>query len=190
MKRRMMYSCLGVLASVLFLLSAVPSGAEEQSKHMGPPPEEHMGPSKGHHMEAEMAEGEKAAGLSQEQRDKMKALREEFRGKQKASWEQIKARREDLRKELDSTNPDRGKAEALAKEINDLQGQAAISRIDEVFKLRSILTPEQFQKLRDFHQKNREKMKDKMKDKMGDRAGKRDGWRGHGGMWGEEHGEK
>jgi Spy/CpxP family protein refolding chaperone len=72
--------------------------------------------------------------------------------------------------------------------MTDLQGQAALNRIDEVFKVRAILTPEQYQKLREFQEKNREKMKDKMKDKMkekkGDRKERGMGWHGGGGMWG------
>jgi Spy/CpxP family protein refolding chaperone len=161
MKGKMFYSYLCVATGLIFFLTAAPAIAQEKG--------EHQGPSKGHHMEADMAEGEKAAGLTQEQRDKMKALREEFRGKQKAFWDQIKVKREALGKELNSANPDRGKAESMAKEINDLQGNAAISRIDEVFKVRAIMTPEQFQKLRDFHQKQMEKMKGKMKKGTGER---------------------
>jgi Spy/CpxP family protein refolding chaperone len=200
MKRNTMYSGFGILASVLFLLSAAGTVAfAQEGEHMGPPSEEHMGSPKGHHemtkeMEADMAKGEKAAGMTEDQRSRMKALREEFRGKQQALRDQMKVKKEALRQELDSNNPDRTKAESIAKELNALQGQASLNRIDEVFKIRTILTPEQFQKLKAFHEKNkgkfREKMKEKMKGKMGDRAGKYGGWRGKDGMTGEEHGEK
>jgi len=177
MKSRMLFSYLCVATGLVFLLAAAPAIAQEKGEHMGPPPNDQR-------MEAQMAEGEKAAGVTQEQHDKMKALREEFRAKQKVLMDQIKTKREALRKELDSPTPDRAKANTLAKEINDLQGQAATNRIDEVFKLRTILTPEQFQKLQEFHEKNMEKMKDKMKEKTGDRKEHGMGEHGRGGMWG------
>jgi Spy/CpxP family protein refolding chaperone len=171
MKRILVYTIMSMALGGLLLLPAISANAQEKGFHMGPPGDAQM--------EKQMAEGEKAAGISQEQREKMKALREEFRSKQKTLMDQVKAKREALRKELDSPNPNRATTEALAKEMNALQGQAALNRIDEVFKVRTIMTPEQYQKLREFHEKNREKMK----EKMGDR--KKDGKGGHGGgMWG------
>jgi Spy/CpxP family protein refolding chaperone len=174
MRKKLINSILCAAAGGLLFFTAVPSHAEEKGFHMDSPSEKAQ-------MEKQMAEGEKTAGLSQEQREKMKALREEFRAKQKKFWDQIKAKREDLRRELDSANPDRAKAEGIAKEMNALQGQAALNRIDEVFKIRTILTPEQFQKLQAFHEKNkdkfRERMKERMKDeKKGDRAGRHGQW--------------
>jgi Spy/CpxP family protein refolding chaperone len=175
MKRTLVYTIMGMALGGLLLLPAVPANAQEKGFHMGPPGDAQM--------EKQMAEGEKAAGISQEQREKMKALREEFRSKQKTLMDQVKAKREALRQELDSVSPNRAKAETLAKEINTLQGQTALNRIDEVFKVRTIMTPEQYQKLREFHEKNREKFQDKMKEKMGDR--KEHGMGAHGGdVWG------
>jgi|GEM_PF-1428350 len=183
MEKKMYYSSLGIAALLFSLLAAAPAGAQEQGEHMGPP-------AKNSKMESEMAAGEKAAGVTPEQRDKMKALREEFRGKQKVLMEQIKAKREALRQDLDSPAPDRAKVSALAKEINDLQGQAATNRIDQVFKVRAIITPEQYQKLREFHEKNRakfqEKMKEQMKGKMNDHSGMHGPWHDKGDM--SEHG--
>ena len=109
-------------------------------------------------------EEEKSLGLNPDQQAKMKALREGFRAKQQALREQIKAKYEALRLELDSNTPDRAKAESILKEINSLQAQMGGNRIDEIFQVRGILTPEQFQKLREFPDKNKAKREEKMKN--------------------------
>ncbi len=125
-------------------------------------------------------EEEKALGLSQEQQTKMKALREASGAKQKALRDQVKAKRDALRQELDSATPDRAKAEATLKDINALQGEIGSNRVDEIFQVRAILTPEQFQKLHEFHEKNRAKFEERMKkDKMKGHPHS-DGERGHG----------
>jgi Spy/CpxP family protein refolding chaperone len=175
MKRRLLNFIVCTLAGGLLFITAFPAHAEDRGGQMAPP-------AKDAQMEKDMAAGEKAAGISQEQREKMKALREEFQKKQKPLREQIKAKHEALRQELDSANPDRAKAETIAKEMNDLQGQAASNRIDEVFKLRTILTPEQFQKLREFHEKNKAKFQDQMKERKGGRTGGHGSWHEKGGI--------
>lgn len=181
MKKTSVYLILCIAAGGLLFASA-PACAEEKGGWASPEAKAKM--------EQAIAEGEKAAGISQEQRAKIKALREEFRSQQKALWDKIKAKREALRKELDSPSPDRGRAEAIAKDMNALQGQAAMNRIDEVFKVRAILTPEQYQKLRAFHEKNkdkfREKMKGRRKDGKGPRAGGSGPWHEKDGMPGGE----
>jgi Spy/CpxP family protein refolding chaperone len=178
MKKMLMYSILCVAAGGLLLLTTVPAHA--QKKEAGARSAQGKA-----QMEKEMAEGEKAAGISQEQRDKLKALRAEFQKKQQALREQIKAKREAIRQELDSPKPNRAKAEALAKEMNQILGQLAMNRIDEVFKIRAILTYEQFQKLREFHEKNKEKFQEKMKERMKDGKGHQ---MGGGGSWHEQGG--
>ena len=180
MKIRSGFALMGVLATMFCLMAATPAFAQDHEKHMGPGSDKNM-----KNMEASMAEGEKAAGLTQEQRDNLKALREEFKVKQQPLREQIRAKHEALRQELDSATPDRAKAEGIAKEIDALQSQATMSRIDEVFKVRGVLTPEQFKKLHEFHEKNMEKMKGKMKDKMGKGKGMHD----KDAMEGNEHGD-
>ncbi len=104
--------------------------------------------------------GGNALALTDEQRSQMKALREEGRTKMEVLRNEMKSKREALRKELDSDNPDRGKAGAIAKDILSVEEQLINGRIDMVFKVRSILTPEQYQKLREMREKKMAEIKE------------------------------
>lgn len=117
-----------------------------------------------HGREKMMNDMDDKLGLTADQRTKMKTLRDEMRAKQESLREQVKEKRGALRQELDSTNPDRNKANALVNEITSIETQLAQNHVDQVFKVREILTPEQFQRMREFHEKNKGKHKG-----MGDR---------------------
>ncbi|MEI8012065.1 MAG: Spy/CpxP family protein refolding chaperone [Candidatus Omnitrophota bacterium] len=133
----------GVLTGVILLTMAGVSLAQgKEDRHEGPPPSE-----------KEWKQEEKSLGLSAEQRTQMKALREEFKVKQDALRAQIKSRKEALRQELNGANPDRVKAEGIVKETSIFEQQAAMQHVDHILKIRSILTPEQFQKLHQLHEK-------------------------------------
>ena len=151
-KRILMFSML-VLAC---LLTASPFAAA-QPADTGAPSDE-----KGFMGKEKM---EKELGLSVEQREKMKALREEFSGKQRDLGDQVKAKRDALRAELDGEDPDRVKVTALVGDVSDLQKQMMINRMDNVFKVREILTPEQFKKLREARAKRMEERKEGRGDK-------------------------
>ena len=88
-----------------------------------------------------------ALGLTPDQKTKMQALRESFTPAQKTMREDLKSKQTALREMLDSAAPDRAKADDLAREINLLQNKMMISHIDHIFKVRAILTPEQYKKL-------------------------------------------
>jgi Spy/CpxP family protein refolding chaperone len=104
---------------------------------------------------------ESALGLNEEQRAQMKALREEGKAKMESVRAEMKAKRQALQAELDGPNPDRGKAESIAKEILVIEEQMTKDHIDRVLKVRSILTPEQYQRLRELREKKRSEMKEK-----------------------------
>ncbi|MBF0619173.1 MAG: Spy/CpxP family protein refolding chaperone [Candidatus Omnitrophica bacterium] len=135
-------------------------------------------------MEEHFKDMDKNLGLSPDQATKMKALREDFRAKVKPLREQLTAKREALRQEMDGASPDRAKVDALLKETNDLQGQVSTLRIDQMFKTRAILTPEQSQKLREFHEKHKKEMKGRF-----GKGGAKHGAEGGPGNEAEEHGE-
>lgn len=140
------------------------------------PPGPDRGPGPGG--EKVMADTEKKAGLTPEQREKIKALREEFRKTQGELHAQLKAKREALRQELDAEKPSREKAEAVSDEMIKIQAQIEKSRLDHIFAIRAIMTPEQFSKIRammEEKRKNREKGKSFNKDRKGHRG---DGFRG------------
>jgi Spy/CpxP family protein refolding chaperone len=159
MKRINWVCVVAVTAAVLFAAAGA-SLAAERGDGPGKPPSD-----------KEWKQEQESLGLSPEQRAQMKALREEFRGKQSGVRDQIKAKREAIRQELDGTNPDRARAEAIIKEISVLEQQMEMNRVDEILKIRSILTPEQFQKLHQLHEKKAEKRAHSMNKN------------GHRGMW-------
>ncbi len=142
------------LMMIVLLLASVRVGMCETVKK-GPPAEERQ-------WKGAWQEDEKKLGLSPEQQAQMKAVRESFRAKQQALRGQIKAKHEALRQELDSNTPDRTKAEAILKDINSLQAQIGSNRIEEIFQIRAILTPEQFKKLKEFREKRRTNMQEGM----------------------------
>jgi Spy/CpxP family protein refolding chaperone len=140
--------------AALFLLTA-PSMAMEKEHGPG-------GSERGmKHDKSFWKEEENSLGLNDEQRAKMKTIREEFKTRQDVLRNEIKARHEALRQELDAVDPDRGKAEGIVKEISALGQQMSLKRVDMVLTIREILTPEQYKKLRAFHEKKRAEMKER-----------------------------
>ncbi len=99
----------------------------------------------------------KELGLTPEQSARMKALHDENRSSQEGLRAQLKAKDAALRQELDAAKPDRAKAESLVKEISVLEEKIGLARVDQALKAREILTPEQAKKLREWHEKNKEK---------------------------------
>ncbi|MBF0569238.1 MAG: Spy/CpxP family protein refolding chaperone [Candidatus Omnitrophica bacterium] len=117
------------------------------------------GPGPGPMVEKGQEEIENKLGLSQEQREKIKAIRKDFRAKQEPLAAQIKEKREALRLELDGDKPDRKKVEALVAEVTKLQGQTMLNHADMVLTLRPVFTPEQYQKLKEIQKERRAKLK-------------------------------
>jgi Spy/CpxP family protein refolding chaperone len=105
---------------------------------------------------------ENELGLTQEQKDKLKDLRETMRAKQNTYSDDLRAAKASLQQELESANPDRKKADNLVASINKLQTQMLAMRVDQVFSMRAILTPEQYQKLLQQREKRRQDMKVKV----------------------------
>ena len=111
--------------------------------------------SKAQEIVAQREEIEKSIGLSQEQKDKMKAFREEFNAKQGPLQEQLRNKRNDLGSMLEGDSPDRAKIEAVINEINSLQGQIMLNNADLVLKTRGLMTPEQVQKVKMIREERR-----------------------------------
>lgn len=120
----------------------------------------------------------KELGLDAKQAEKLKTLREEMRADQKSLHEQIRSKREALRALWLGGNPDRAQVAAATTEINALEGQAALARVDFVFAAKGVLNAEQFKKFVAFQAKH------------GGRGGHgRGGWGGrHGGGHHGRHG--
>jgi Spy/CpxP family protein refolding chaperone len=146
-------------AGAALLLLTSPSMAMEKEHGPG------MGPMGGEgqmkHERSLWQEEEKSLGLNDEQRAKMKTIREEFKAQQEVVRNEMKAKHEALRQELDAVKPDRGKAEGIVKEISVLEQKMGLKRVDMVLTIREMLTPEQYKKLRAFHEKKRAEMKER-----------------------------
>jgi Spy/CpxP family protein refolding chaperone len=109
--------------------------------------------------EAAASSVENELSLTQDQRDKLKDLREKLRSKQAEVSNDLRINKGALQKELDSANPDRKKADNLVAAVNKSQSQMLILHVDQVFSMRAILMPEQYQKLLQMRDKRREEMK-------------------------------
>jgi Spy/CpxP family protein refolding chaperone len=103
--------------------------------------------------------------LTQEQKDKLKSLRDDMRSKQNATSNDLRVAKVAIQQELESANPDRKKADNLVASINKLQTQMLALRVDQVFSMRAILTPEQYQKLLQEREKRRQDMKVKVQQR-------------------------
>jgi Spy/CpxP family protein refolding chaperone len=99
--------------------------------------------------------------LSSEQKTRMQALREAFSPTEKAVREDLRSRQTALREMLDGNAPDRAAAETMAKEINALQNKLMANHIDHIFKVREILTPEQYKKLEELRKAHKESRKNR-----------------------------
>jgi len=86
-------------------------------------------------------------GLSAEQKQKVKALMLEGKTQSQTLSQQVQTKRQALMQYLKSSNASESKARAMNAEINDLQKQLSDLRLKTWFGMRSILTPEQLQKL-------------------------------------------
>jgi len=106
-------------------------------------------------------------GLTPEQTEKLKEQRQEFSGKNKEVREKIRAKKEELKTELEKPVVNRAAVDNIINDVKNLTGEQLKSRVDKIMSMKSILTPEQFEKLQG---KMREKNKkgahgDKRKNK-------------------------
>lgn len=81
--------------------------------------------------------------LTDKQKDEMQKLRSTFEKKNIAERAKIDALRVDLREAVMTENPDKGTIEKLVQNIADLEAQQKLARIEHLFEVRAILTPEQ-----------------------------------------------
>lgn len=86
-------------------------------------------------------------GLSPEQRQKIKAIMQQGRTESQALHQQLKAKRQALMQYLQSSDANETRARSLNAEINDIQRQLSELRLKTWFAMRSLMTPEQIQKL-------------------------------------------
>ena len=142
-----------VITTLLLLLPAVASAQ---------PGHEH-----GEHKPWKRGEFAKELNLTDEQRNKLKELHE-ARQKMKQSGDEMQAKREELGQLLRDKNVGEDEIRKRARELNEQQNKMAAERIENLLKMRRVLSAEQFGKFLDG-------MKERMQERMGE------GHRGNGG---------
>jgi Spy/CpxP family protein refolding chaperone len=100
-------------------------------------------------VEAVQVDLEDGLGLTQEQKDKVRAVRDEYRSRRELLRNELNARYEALRKELDADTVVREKVDPMVAEIKTIQGQLIDNRVDVVLKLRAVYTPEQLRLIKE-----------------------------------------
>ncbi|HLF18718.1 MAG TPA: Spy/CpxP family protein refolding chaperone [Candidatus Omnitrophota bacterium] len=148
---------LGLILS-FFLVSSVNVYAEKDNGKMG----EHK-----KDWEEKVNKMYDELGLTPEQRTALKQHKETHRGEMKALREQIQAKREELKNEIQKADFDEGKVRAISNEVNTLQGKMAEHRLNGMFEVRKILTPEQFTKFQELKEDHKGKFnKERFKERL------------------------
>ncbi|MBF0594142.1 MAG: periplasmic heavy metal sensor [Candidatus Omnitrophica bacterium] len=98
-------------------------------------------------------------GISNLQSQRMVELGRDFLSAQNLLREQIKSKRDTLRQELSLENPDRSKIQSLANEILAAQGKIADNRINYIFMLRDVLSPDQLKILHKLRAESQARLK-------------------------------
>jgi len=91
----------------------------------------------------------KGLNLTPEQKEKLKAQREAKKETNKAAREQLKTKMQALHEALAKPGTTRADVNGLVGEVNALKGQMFSQKIDGVFAMKEVLTPEQFAKMQD-----------------------------------------
>lgn len=91
--------------------------------------------------------------LTSEQQEQLKAHRETQQQSMKEMQRALKEKKAQLKEQLDNPAATRESVNALAADIKTLTGRMIDQRIDAVFAIRQILTPDQFNQLQEARQR-------------------------------------
>ena len=94
----------------------------------------------------------KELNLTPAQSEKLKAQREAKKESSKAMREQLKTKMQALHAAIAKPGATRADVNGLVDEVTALKGQMFSQRIDGLFAMKGILTPEQFAKMEETHQ--------------------------------------
>lgn len=104
--------------------------------------------------EKAVSEIHKQLGLTPQQEEQLKEHRSTHRSQMKALRQQIKSKREQIKEELQRVDFDSNKVKQIHNELKSLKSQSEDYRLDGILEVRTILTPEQFNKFMEL-KKNR-----------------------------------
>lgn len=135
---------LAALAIPAAVLLAAPQGWAEPGGNMS------GGPGKGQagNMQARHQQMMQTLGMTPEQMERMKAIHEQGKGQSQALHQQLRTKRQALMQYMKSPDATEAQARSMNAELNAVQRQLGELRIKSWFQMRGILTPEQFQKMR------------------------------------------
>ena len=118
--------------------------------------------SKGKEMKGDM---KKDLGLTAEQDKQLEAGREAHRAEAKAMHNALKAKKDELKAAIAKPGATRSQVEPIVNELKALEVQITDKRVDGIFAVKAILTPEQFAKLEAMKEKHMKEGKEKHKNK-------------------------
>ena len=114
----------------------------------------------------------KELNLSEEQQRQVKRQRQKHMQAAKEVHKTLRAKKKELRIELEKTDVDTSKINAISSEIKSLFSKQTDLRIEGILSMKHILTPEQFQKLKEKRESHHGKMRNRrsqMKERYGDK---------------------
>jgi Spy/CpxP family protein refolding chaperone len=116
-------------------------------------------------------EMKKELGLTAEQDKKLEACKEAHRAEAKGMHDAMKAKKDELRTAIAQPGATRAQVEPIVNQLKALEAQMTDKRIDGIFAVKAILTPEQFAKLEAMKEKRMKDWKGKHKDKDQEKGG-------------------
>jgi Spy/CpxP family protein refolding chaperone len=86
---------------------------------------------------------------------RLKVIGDEFLGRERSINTALRAKKANLKKELEKDDPSRAEADRLSGEIKALQSEQLDNRVENVFRVREILTPEQYRQFKELREKRK-----------------------------------
>ena len=117
--------------------------------------------SRGKHYEKMMDE----VGLTDAQKEELKAYKETQKTEMKELNEALKANRTALREELKKYDSDQGRVNKIVAEQKKLQGQMIDQRVASFQNMKKIMTPEQYNKLTELKETKKQEWREKKGEK-------------------------
>ncbi len=134
------------IMTVLTVAGLMAAGPVAYAEYEGDNPEGGKG-----YKHGEGKEFMKDLNLTPEQKEKLKAQREAKKENNKAAREQLKAKMQALHEAISKPGTTRADVNGLVGEVNAIKGQMFSQKIDGLFAMKEILTPEQFAKMQAQH---------------------------------------
>ncbi len=96
-------------------------------------------------------------GLTEEQTERLRALRSDAAKSGIRTRAELRIKRLELRELLQAEEPDRARIEKKVRELSDARYAAQMQRIDQRLAFRSVLTPDQREKMRSLRRQFRQR---------------------------------